>query len=235
MINSVFFAPCGWYASFHIGAWRALLETNFLTNIKSLGGGSSGSLIALSLSADIDYKTFYNKLIDYSLMYPGILCWGKMSNIVGGEILNLFNDDKSWKYEPYVVITNFQKSLPFIGPRFITNISRENKDEIKNLILSSCYIPIMYEKIPKWDNKFVIDGGCFLMSLTIPNTLTISPYMEMSSNVIGYEIDSDDSKILNDNILGSLLPNKDCLTKIEQIGYNCAKNWIEKFYNKKYP
>lgn len=227
MINSIFFAPCAWYMSYHLGAWRALKESGYLTNIKSLGGGSSGSLTAGALASGADSQEMQSKINKYSLMYPGILCWGKMSKIVDSSMDDLISKDINWHYDFYAVITNFQVGLPPVGPRFIWNHSTK-RDEVKNLILSSCYIPVMYERVPKWDNKFVIDGGCFLMNLTIPNTLTISPYMEIGENIIGYEKDSYEEKILKKYRNASLLPNKEHLNEVFECGYSNAKKWLNK-------
>ena len=225
MINSIFFAPCAWFMSYHLGAWRALKESGYLVNIKSLGGVSSGALTAGSLAAGLDAQVMKDRLIKMSEVYPGILCWGKMSRIVDSSMDELLPQNINWQYHFYGVVTNFQVALPPIGPRFIWNKSTK-RDEVKNLILSSCYIPVMYEWVPKWDNKFVIDGGCFLMNLTIPNTLTISPYMEMSENVIGYVKDSDEEKILLKNRNASLLPNKEHLSEVYQCGYSNAQKWL---------
>ena len=217
---------------FHFGAWRALKESNYLSKITSIGGGSSGCFSAFLFAADNNMDVLETKIDEYALMYPGILCWGKMSNIVGKAIdeLIIHNSD-AWKYQPYAVITTIQKDLPPIGPRFIFSPLRENGEEVKSLILSSCYFPIMYENAPKWKNKFVLDGGTFLMNLTIPNTLTVSPYMKSDKNAIGYEEGSDEEKILNERKLGSLLPDKDHLVAIRDCGYSSAKKWLEK-YNK---
>ena len=215
---------------YHIGAWRALKEVNYTDRITSLGGGSSGCLTAFLLAAGVDHDLMDQKICEYSLMYPSILCWGKMTRIVGGVIDEwLTKSNDKWKYELYAVITNVQLDLPPIGPRFIKSPERKNIEDVRSLILSSCYIPAMYEKVPKWNNKFVIDGGAFLMNLTIPNTLTISPYMEMQSNVIGYEPGSDEKKILKERKLGSLLPDKEHLLEIRNCGYTNAKNWLIKY------
>ncbi len=231
MINSIFFAPCAWYMSYHLGAWRALKEFGYLTNIKSLGGGSSGSLTAVLLASNIDDEIIKKKLDNFAITYPTFLCWGKMTKIVSSAIDENLSDNIDWKFSSYVVITNFQNDLPPIGPRFI-NINKDfDKTKIKNLILSSCYIPIMYEKVPKWDNKFVIDGGMFLMNLTTPNTLTISPYIQMNENIIGYELNSNEEKILKDNKFGSLFPDKERLNEIYYVGYESGKKWLN-YYGK---
>lgn len=215
---------------YHIGAWRALKEVNYTDRITSLGGGSSGSLTAFLLAANVDHNIIDEKICEYALTYPGILCWGKMSKIVGNTIDQwIINSNESWKYQPYAVVTNVQMCLPPIGPRFIISPERKNTNDIKNLILSSCYIPFFYEKIPLWNNKYAIDGGAFLMDLTVPNTLTISPYMEMQSNVIGYEINSEEEKILKERKLGALLPDKEHLLQIGKCGYTNAKNWLIKY------
>jgi len=230
MINSIFFAPCAWYMHYHIGAWRALKESNYTDRITSLGGRSSGSLTAFLLATGIDDKIIDEKISEYALMYPSFLCLGKMSKIVGNTIDQwIINSTEEWKYQPYAVITNVQIDLPPIGPRFIVSPNRNKSDDIKNLILSSCYFPIFYEKVPKWNDKFVIDGGAFLMNLTTPNTLTISPYMELQENVIGYIKDSEEEKILKQKTLGSLFPDKEHLLKIRQCGYTNAKNWLIRY------
>lgn len=220
---------------FHIGAWCALKEAGYLNRITSLGGGSSGSLTAFLLAAGVNENLIDQKICDYSLLYPGILCWGKMSKIVGNTIDEyIISSSEPWKYQPYAVITNLQKELPPIGPRFIISPSRENREEVKNLILSSCYFPIMYEKIPKWNGKFVLDGGAFLMNLTIPNTLTISPYMKTNPNTIGYEENSIEEKILKEKEYGSLFPDKDHLILVKNCGYNSAKKWLNKYCKENY-
>jgi len=218
--------------NFHFGAWRALKESNYLTKITSLGGGSSGCFSAFLFAADTDVGVLETKIDEVASQYPGILYWGNMTKVVGNAIDELIIQVKDeWSFQPYAVITTVQKELPPIGPRFIISPARENGEEVKALILSSCYFPIMYEKIPKWNDKFVLDGGSFLMNLVIPNTLTISPYMKSDPNVIGYECGSNEEKILNERKLGSLLPDKDHLVKVRDCGYISAKKWLEK-YNK---
>jgi hypothetical protein len=216
---------------YYIGAWRALKEVNYTDKITSLGGGSSGSLTAFLLAAGVDHDTIDKKICEYTLMYPNIHCWGKMSKIVGDTIDEwILNSNDQWKYQPYAVITNIQNNIPFIGPRFIISPERYNNfDNIKNLILSSCYIPFWYEKVPKWQNRFALDGGVFLMNLTIPNTLTISPYMQMQHNIIGYEQNTEEEKILKKRKFASLLPNKEHLLQIRDCGYTNAKNWLIKY------
>lgn len=231
MINSIFFAPCAWYMTYHLGAWRALKEFGYVSNIKSLGGGSSGSLVAVLLSSNIDEEIIKKKFDYFALTYATFLCWGKMTKIVGRAIDENLTDNIDLKFSTYVVITNFQYDLPPIGPRFITINKDFNKNKVKDLILSSCYIPVIYEKIPKWDNKFVLDGGMFLMNLNIPNTLTISPYMQMSENVIGYELNSNEEKILKKNKFISLYPDKEILNEIYNVGYISAKKWLN-YYGK---
>ncbi len=218
---------------FHIGAWRALKEEGYLKRTTSLGGGSSGSLTAFLLASGVDENLIDRKISDYALMYPGILCWGKMSRIVGETIdAYITNDDKDWEYQPYAVVTNAQLDLPPVGPRFIISPPRSSKDKVKNLILSSCYIPIMYEKVPKWNGKFALDGGAFLMNITIPNTLTISPYMKSDVNVIGYEEGSHEEEILNARKFGSLFPDKEHLVKVGDCGYTSAKKWLNNYSEK---
>jgi len=215
---------------FHIGAWCALKEEGYLYRITSLGGGSSGSLTAFLLAAGVNESIIDEKINEHALTYPGILCWGKMSKIVGKTIDDyIVSSNDPWKYQPYSVITNLQKELPPIGPRFIISPSRENGEEVKSLILSSCYFPVMYEKVPKWNGKFVLDGGAFLMNLTIPNTLTISPYMKIDRNVIGYEENSEEEKILKGKEYGSLFPDKEHLNLVKNCGYTSAKKWLNKY------
>ena len=218
---------------FHIGAWRALKEEGYLERITSLGGGSSGSLTAFLLASGVDENVIDRKISDIALMYPGILCWGKMSRIVGETIDEwVINDDKDWVYQPYAVVTNVQIDLPPVGPRFIISPPQSDRENVKNLILSSCYFPVMYEKVPKWNGKFVLDGGAFLMNLTIPNTLTISPYMKSCGNVIGYEEGSQEEEVLNCRKFGSLFPDKEHLVKVRDCGYTSAKKWLDNYSEK---
>jgi hypothetical protein len=69
------------------------------------------------------------------------------------------------------------------------------------------------------------------MSLTTPNTLTISPYMQMNENIIGYELNSNEEKILKNNKFGSLFPDKETLNEIYYVGYESGKKWLN-YYGK---
>lgn len=235
MIDSIFFAPCAWYGNYHIGAWKALSELGCLNDIKYLGGASSGSLFAFILSAGLEAEYLEDIFDGYARDYPGFSSWGKMSTIVGDSIPMYIKKDAEWKYEPYAVVTTLEKEWPFVGPRIVSIEDKKNIKEIKDVILSSCYIPGIYQKIPKWRGKFVLDGGLFVMKLELPNTLNISPYSKMSEKTIGFEEGTYEESILGmtSNALKSLCPDKDHLDNVKKCGYNLAYKWFEKYKGKK--
>ena len=217
---------------FHIGAWKALKEEDkFLKQIKSIGGASSGCFVAFLLASGVSEVSIIEKFDKFSQSYPGFQSLGSWSAHVNNALDEHLFEENIWLFEPYAVITTIEKYLPFVGPRFITIDNKKDIKTIKSLIMSSCYIPFIYEKVPKWNGKFVLDGGLFLMNLTIPNTLTISPYMKSDKNVIGYEEGSDEERILKERKLGSLIPNETHLKAVTNCGYSSAKKWLEK-YNK---
>lgn len=229
MINTIFFAPCAWYMSYHLGAWSFLKESGFLSNIKILGGASSGSLVSYLLSAGIDEEELINELLGYADVYPGFKSWGNMSRIVSPAITRRLQG-KSYNYENFIILSSFERKWPYFAPRIVVP-NKNDLEEVKSAILSSCYIPFIYEDRPTWKDQFVIDGGLFVFKLNLPNTITVSPYETMSENIIGPEKDSEDYKLMNEDLLGSLCPNKENLIKIKNCGYSNAKKWFET-YNK---
>jgi len=235
-INTIYFSPAGWYACWHSGVWRALLETKKAYEFKNLGGASAGCLSSIMFSANIDLDIFDKEINQSAIDYPGYKCWFKMTKIISRNINNIFYDGFHFNYgwQPFGVISQLRFDLgwPFLAARFITLDKNPNFEDVKNLILSSTYIPLFFEKIARWQGKIAFDGSSLLDELSMPTVLQCSPWNNLSPTRIGWIPNSKDEK----NIRFSkwyktkqLFPEINRLMALREAGYNAALEWVKRY------
>lgn len=173
---NIYFPPCGFGFWYELG----ILNSNKYENC-NLYGSSAGSLICLLSLLDKEERNIYNILNDcidikniiYSKSsfaklnlynYSSLLCEKIIKKLEKKELKKI-NEKLDKIYIEVTEIKLLYGIIPYITSEYI---KPKNLLELKNLILGSCYIPLLsfYKNIfyYKFNNKYYIDGyiGSFI-------------------------------------------------------------------------
>ena len=168
-IKKYYFPPCGFGFWYQLGVLESIKDSEY-----KLYGSSAGSLICLVSLLDSDEKVNY--LLNKALMIKqlinkrGIIQIFNIYNYVS-EFTNLLikklKEDNSEKINKklkniYIRVSEIKftkNNIPYLESKFI---NPTDLDELKELIISSCYIPLFsyHESLfyYKYEEKYYIDG-----------------------------------------------------------------------------
>jgi predicted acylesterase/phospholipase RssA len=238
-------------------AIKTLLEKKFieLKNIKKIYGTSSGAIIGLLLSLNLEIIDIYN----YLLNRP----WGKLYSFDTTQIFNSYENNGVFditifkkSFYPLIKLTTLKENFTFkdlyeySGKKlhvFATecnniktvDFSMDNTPELSVIkaIYMSCCIPILFKPI-KYENKFYIDGAFtshFPINEFIKNNPECNRDEILGINIfMGFQKEIFDDNLINFNF--SVLNNFwKKVTKYDEIKYimklSCNYNFIlNEFY-----
>eukprot|EP00518_Triparma_eleuthera_P010312 CAMPEP_0182469874 /NCGR_PEP_ID=MMETSP1319-20130603/17766_1 /TAXON_ID=172717 /ORGANISM="Bolidomonas pacifica, Strain RCC208" /LENGTH=308 /DNA_ID=CAMNT_0024670235 /DNA_START=98 /DNA_END=1021 /DNA_ORIENTATION=+ len=177
------FSGCSWCVFYHLGVAECFLESYPPERYSYVcAGASSGSLIAYALCDGVDISkvkdfcfTLLHAISDTdNRMRP----WGRMSEMVETGLRRFMEEGAARRCEGklHVSCSLFPSLLkPHLECKVVSSF--EGSDEkLINALLSSCYIPLYYEKATKIDGVLSLDGGLTNNQPLLPGAVTVSPF-----------------------------------------------------------
>lgn len=226
--HTFFFSPSAYNSAFHTGAWSAFEEAHRTDQFKCVGGGSAGSLLAFAIAADIPTATFDQVTDEIVEKWSGLKGWGRHTKILGGIIQRFIDASTApdWNREAFAVITTLEWALPPIGPRIIPAPPITDHKAIYDLVMASCYVPFLYEKVPFWNSVPALDGGVFMMDLPVPGVLNSNPWGTFGPTMLAPLPGKAGSRYMRRYGLRALAPNTSHVRTMREIGYDAATEWL---------
>ena len=176
------FGGCAWLMAYHMGVGREL-QARFDTSSFTFLGASSGSLAAtlmasgagmdggLELACELARETRTKRFLSPV---------GRMTSYVRRGMSQYLPADAHRRVEGRLIIS--VTSLPRLRNWRLPDRPLANNDELVNLLLGSCYIPVYYERPVFVRGRPVVDGG---LTDNFPRldeeTVVVSPYPRQST------------------------------------------------------
>jgi len=216
--------------AWHAGAARALLETKVLDRVTTLGGGSGGAFVSVVLASGLPPHEFDFHLDRMALRAKGHRAFRKVSRLLSESLADLmavrddYNPKKEWLWTPYATVTVWGKVWPYLGADIVTAPDYQDHAGIRDLVMSSCYIPGYFEKAPTLKGQPAYDGGFFIWDIRTPGVLNVAPHRPYGPNCIGYSEEKP-------YYLGpkSYLPSIARIHELREEGYEAALRWIRQY------
>ena len=230
--HTFFMAPSAWNCPFHTGAWRALEEAGISDTFRCVGGGSAGSLIAFAIAGGITMQEFDETMDRLALTWHGLRGWGHHTKVLT-EVINHFIEKSTlpkWEREAFAVVTTAEWALPPLGPRIVSAPPIQDHQAIHDLVMASCYVPFLYEKVPFWNGVPALDGGVFVMDLKMPGVLNSNPWGKFGPHMIAPVPKTDGARYLQRKGWKALAPDTHHVQVMREIGYDAARTWIETYF-----
>jgi hypothetical protein len=164
------FSGCAWLFTYHLGVAKAAQETSAYCRQSIFLGSSAGAIAALCAAVPMNFDDSLNMALD--LARDARKRWlgpvFRMSHYVRHGLQETLptNAYQTVQRQLRVSVTR----LPSFRNELIPARDLASNDDLLNLILSSCYIPLYYEKPARFRRRFYCDGGA---SNNIP---TMSPF-----------------------------------------------------------
>ena len=217
--SSFSFCGCSWMLFYHLGVASAIQQQLVRPAEVSFCGASCGSLVAAALAIDVPmdrvlaFGLELHAASDSRLAGP----MGDMSRIVRTGLEGLLPIDAHEQMNRLTaaggkLVVSLSVWEPPMALRNVLD-QREtfcSRDELIDLLLASCYIPLYYEDMQWYGQKLVFDGGATdNMPVIDKHTVTVSP--KCAAAVI-----SPRTRVFPDCI--SIMPGsqQDCLELFEQ-------------------
>ena len=220
--KSISFSGCAWHLGYHFGVIRFIQESKI--DIHHAMGASSGSLAAILLLSEVEAEKGMKLLFEMAQESKNHLLgpFGHMTRFVKRGLKELLPDEAYRHLNGRLGISI--TLMPFFTNHIYPKKSLESNNELVNLALASCYIPIYYEKPVLVGRRPAIDGG---LSDNLPTlnkkTITVSPTPSLQSRKIHIGPPKSEEKSLKE----ALFPKKETLSSLYSRGYNDARKFFE--------
>ena len=223
VVEGFSFGGCAWHLAFHLGVAESI-QNHCDSNKFHYYGSSSGALAALVLTANVPAELAMNKLYKSASKVRGRVLGpiGKMSGLVDQALQDLLPDLKHVDTSRLKIsVTELWGLKNHLLPRGELN----SRQELINIVLASCYIPLYYEKPTFISNRPFIDGGASdNMPLSKdPHTVTVSPFKREKDAVVDIHPD------ISPSFYRGLFPNEKQMTELFASGKKKGKEFLQKF------
>ena len=173
--KAVSFAGCAWLLPYHLGAAQGL-SRHFNLNAPYYLGASSGAIAAVACASGLSPRDVFEQTLRSAARHEGTRLgpFGRMSALVHHALDNTLPADAHER-----VAGRFFASLTTL-PRFKNRLEPNrplgSRQELIELVLASCYIPLYYERLARFRGRPYLDGGATdVLPVREAGTLTISP------------------------------------------------------------
>lgn len=181
---SLSFSGCSWLLPYHLGAasyFQSVCPASSGFSF-SCAGSSCGVLAALALVCGIDVgevQAFALGMVEEVLASRNPLApAGRMARIVGEGVDRFLPEDahRTCSGRLHVNVSRVTRLLPtpVVEAEIVSHFS--SNEDLKRVILASCYIPLYYEAVP---SPLLFDGGLTDNLPLVPaeqkDTITVSP------------------------------------------------------------
>lgn len=242
--------------AYQIGVWKALLEYGYMDRIKAISGDSIGAVNACLFAGSNyhDGKEAWQKLRWEMVFAPDLsLIDLKEGSFSRWELIQLL--DRNVDYEciragerqVFVNVTKLLDETDALKAQALNPYRKENMeavyynltgksdDEIRNLVLASSALPIVYESVVV-DEQVLRDGGLTdnlpakplydagyrnLIYILLDKNTNVEEYTDVNSIIIR------PSEELGDLISGTLNFSKDKIAYLMELGYKDASYTFE--------
>ena len=219
-VDSISFSGCSWHLTYHIGVVN-YLQTNHIKCHVALGA-SSGSLAGIVLTTGIKAQDTLEFCLEMSnnAAKRKLGPVGKMSRYVRGGLNELLPEDAYLSAQGRLKVSITE--LPLFRNRIYPLEPIQNNQELMQIALGSCYIPIYYEKPIFIKGKPVIDGGATdNLPILDQSTITVSPKPSLQSKKtdIGPKVEPE--------FRSSMFPDNTVMKDLFLQGYADAKRFFD--------
>ncbi len=174
--HSLSFAGCAWLFPYHLGVIEAWKEGQGPSQSLFLGA-SSGALAATIAALGLDPREMLEMALDlaYQSRRRAFGPVGQMTHYVRSSLGRHLPEQAPQLLRGRLKIS--VTVLPQLKAELIDAGTCRDKEELIQLLLGSCYIPLYYEKPVKWQGRWLLDGGVRNnQPCHSPWTIRVSPY-----------------------------------------------------------
>ncbi len=173
--TSLSFSGCAWLLPYHLGVIDTWQQRGRLAHAEFLGA-SSGALAATIAALDLCPKRVCERVLGFAKdsEHRRIGPAGRMTRYVREGLREELPLDAPRLAKGRLKIS--VTVLPSLRHELIDAGRCHDRDDLIQLLLGSCYIPLYYEKPVYWQGLWLIDGGIRQnQPQTSPHTITVSP------------------------------------------------------------
>jgi len=172
---AISFAGCAWLLPYHLGAAHGLARYFGLDRPYYLGA-SSGAIAAVACAAGLAPADAFEETVRAAAAHRSSRLgpFGRMSALVHDALDSMLPADAHTRVTGrfFASVT----ALPSFRSRLEPRAPLTSRAELISLVLSSCYIPLYYERVAFFRGLPYLDGGATdVLPVREAGTLTISP------------------------------------------------------------
>jgi len=240
---NVSFAGCGFLGLYHVGVACAFKTYAPHILLNKISGASAGSIAAVSLLGDIPLGEMTSRILQLACEARKLTLGPfspsfNITDILYDGLNRVLSDDIHLKVQGRLHIS---LTKVYDGSNILVN-QFANKEEVIQVILASCFIPLFSGfKPPTYRGAYVVDGGFSDNLPTDKHTVTVSPFSGMAHvcpdtelDLGGYHVSVANTsiEISKENLyrLGNVLlpPHPEVLSRVCKQGFEDALRYLQK-------